>query len=64
MCMSAIVLFVSVQVLETSSYRGGAAEIFIDSIFLDTRSSDSTTTTGTLYPPRPQVYLISLYNFV
>jgi hypothetical protein len=33
MCMSAIVLFVSVQVLETSPYRGGAAKIFIDSNF-------------------------------
>jgi hypothetical protein len=33
MCMLAIMLFISVHVLETSPYKGGAAEIFTDSNF-------------------------------
>jgi hypothetical protein len=47
MCMLAIVLFISLQVLEFSPYRGGAAEFFTEgNFFIDTRPST---------PPLPPV---------
>jgi hypothetical protein len=59
--MSTIMLFISLQILETSPYREGATEFFTDSamlFFVDRRLSDSTATTaGSLTPPRPQIYL-------
>jgi hypothetical protein len=54
---------VSLQVLETSLYRGGAAEFFTDStIFFEHRCpSNSTFATVSLTRPRSQVYIVFLY---
>jgi hypothetical protein len=53
---------VSLQVLESSLYRGGAVRFFTDStIFLHRYLSDSTFTTVSLPHPRSQVYLVFVH---
>jgi hypothetical protein len=58
---------VSLHVLETSLYKGGVAEFFIDStnFFLHRCPSDSTFAIVSLTRPRSQVYIVFVhYSYI